>query len=324
MTYNVGIEAQDSKWLALHRNENQFIDPEWLQKIASEVLSNLRLSSYPDMLALPLRKALSKAYAIDVDQIYVGNGADGVLADLFHYFRKQYFQIGTSLITYKVYPYLFQRYGYEQIILQDTTKNIPDFCVIDSPNSITGEEFPISEFNPPFLIWDNVYGEYAPNALNLKNLPKNRIIIRSFSKFFAMASLRLGYCFAAPEIVHELLKRKDIFNVNGFSQEMAIRLLEEKATFDSQLPQLWEARDLLKTELIKMGFIVSNSKANFVLVTHPMLSMEKIEKRLLNHHIAARRFEDPNLQNYLRITVPKLSQVSSFINILNSIATGIN
>lgn len=318
MAYDAGIDSDEESALALHRNENLFIDAQWFQKIASETALQLKCYKYPDSLSSALRHQLALTYKTDPQRIYIGNGADGVLADLLHYLRGQYEEVGTLDPTYRVYPYLLERYSYRQVLVSE---RIPDLCLIDSPNSITGEVCQLDRFASSFLIWDNVYGEFADDKLEWPMNPN--VVVRSFSKFYGLANLRVGYCFADPELVAELDKRKDVFNVNGMAQAMACRMLEEETYFASQLPQIQQGRQLLKNGLEKLGFTVSDSKANFVWVHHPAHSASFLQEELQKKKIIVRRFATPQLENYLRITIPKSPQILELLDCLQHLVESI-
>lgn len=313
-SYDPGLEVTEDQWLRLHRNENLFIDKELLTKLAKDVIGTLNLTHYPDSSCNRLRKKLGELYGVDPDQVYIGNGSDEILADLFHYLRPRFTEAVIQALTYRVYPYLLQRYGYKQLPLERASHD--HFCIIDSPSSLTGETSPIFDISPSFLIWDNVYGEFASDQLRLKQLNSPTVILRSFSKFYGLANLRIGYAIADAKIVHELMKRKDIYNVNGFAQEMALSVLDYKDYFDSLIPKITEARKIFQYELKALGFLLSNSQANFIWAMHPSVAAEMIQERLEKYHIAVRRFPEPELNSYLRITVPPLDKISGIIAII--------
>lgn len=314
LTYNSGQEVIGDQWIKLHRNENLFIDRKWLTEIGKNALSSINLSQYPDPYCTHLRKRLGQLYNIDFDHIFIANGSDEILAILLQYLRSLFSAAATPIITYRIYPFLLQRYNYQHLILDNTSQD--HLCIIDSPNSLTGEISEVLETPSAFLIWDNVYGEFANNQLNLSKMNSSTVIVRSFSKFFGLANLRIGYCFANPNLVKELMKRKDIYNVNGFAQEMALQVLNEKQYFDSLTPKINKARKMLEEGLRSLGFILSNSQTNCVWITHPFVPAEVLQLHLEQEYIAVRRFLEPNLCNHLRIAVPPLEIVNRLLEII--------
>ncbi len=308
------LETAESQWLRLHRNENLFLEKAWLTELGKETISSLNLAQYPDSDCRLLRERLGQLYGIDEDRIFIGNGSDEILAILLHYLREYFSEAVTPAITYRVYPLLLQRYDYRQLALEKASKD--RLCLIDSPNSLTGEISRVFEIPSAFLIWDNIYGEISNMQLDLKRMSPNTVIVRSFSKFYGLASLRIGYCFASREIVQALMNRKDIFNVNGFAQAMALRVLEHKQVFDSLIPKIYQARHALEAGLRSLGFLLSNSHTNCVWMTHPFVSAEVLQRNLEEFYVMVRRFSEPGLCSYLRITVPPLEKVEYLLDLI--------
>lgn len=319
MSYDAGIDQIEKNSLTLHRNENLFIDPSFLQQLAAQVTSEINFCAYPESLSEKLRIAISEYHHCSPDEVYVGNGADGVLADLLSFLREKYDEVGLQQVTYRVYPYLCKRYGYKQKHLSETSQ----FWMIDSPNSITGEVFDFTSANPELLIWDNVYGEYVieePSKIRKLDHP-NLVKIHSFSKFFGLASLRVGYCLGNRELISNLLKRKDVFNVNSFAQNMAILALKNREYFSSLVLEMHAAKKALHKGLLELGFSVNRGKANFVWVTHPSICMKTLRENLNKESILVRLFDEPPLTNYIRVTVPPLPAVDYLLNILKNKVT---
>lgn len=318
--YDPGIEVgRDEAWLCLHRNENLFLEPALLSALARDGLRDLSICSYPDSQQIRLRTALADLYAVGPENVYVGNGADGVLADLLTVLRRRYDELCVLDVCFKVYHLLGTRYGYRITTLPGntfatgrvSTDSIrASLSVIDSPNGITGASVPLQVLQPlfadprSFCIWDNVYGEFAQDSLP-RPLFANLAIVRSFSKFYGLAAMRIGYCIAHADLVSQLLHVKDAFNVNGLAQEMARLALQHHATFRGSADQMIDARTLLMRELSARGFSMHPAQGNFVLATHPAISAARLQTHLLDHQIAIRRFPDPLLVNHVRITIPR-------------------
>lgn len=310
--YDAGPDRMGDSFIPLHRNENLFVDRSFLQELAEQAIKEVNFSSYPDSASLSLRKAIGESYGYAPEEVYVGNGADGVLSDLLLLLREDYEEVGTQPITYRVYPYLFNRYKFKQKLFTETS----GLWVIDSPNSITGETFDFSLGSPEFLIWDNVYGEYMTDSIPEEKRALNQVRIRSFSKFYALASLRIGYCFARRDLVSRLLRRKDVFNVNGLAQKMGELVLRNRKYFESLIPKMKESKKKLTNGLHQMGFSTSAGIANFVWATHPYLNMNALEKELRQASLVVRRFDEPLLENFIRITVPPLATVDLLLNVI--------
>lgn len=315
--YDPGIGEISENCIALHRNENIFIDPAFLTSLAKQASQQFSLNTYPESSSYKLRTALAKKYHCTPEEVYIGNGADGVLADLFQHLRSDYNEMGLQPFTYQVYPYLCKRYGYEQKNLEETNQ----LWVIDSPNSINGGVFDFTsiESKPKFTIWDNVYGDYDIDNQEPIFNKMDFVRVNSFSKFYGLASLRIGYCIGHSDFIATLLAKKDIYNVNSMAQQIAILALNNHEYYSSLASEMLEAKRILIKELVTLGFIVGKSNSNFICVSHPLLKMADLEVQLRDKGILVRHFKIPELENYLRIAVPPQNLGEKLINILNVI-----
>ncbi len=300
--YDPGIGKISENCIALHRNENLFIDARFQSDLIKEASTAFNLNTYPESNSYDLRKALAEKYQCTPEEIYIGNGADGVLADLFQHLRNDFNEMGLQPLTYQVYPYLCKRYEYQQKLLEETTQ----LWVVDSPNSINGDVFDFESINtkPKFTIWDNVYGDYDPvNKDPIFN--KNDFVrVNSFSKFYGLASLRIGYCIGHPDFIANLLAKKDIYNVNSAAQQIALLALKNHDYYSSLASEMLKAKKALVNALNNLGFTVDKGNANFIRVLHPSLNMAEIEDQLRTQGILVRHFKTKELQNSLRIAVP--------------------
>ena len=330
--YDPGVEVEGDDVLCLHRNENLFVGREWTVDTARSLVEKAAISSYPDATSLPLREALAELYGVRPDNVFVGNGSDEVLADLLHFLRASHDTLHLLDVSFKVYPLLAERMGYRQEVIPGDTfetghvdaKGFRGLAVVDSPNGITGSRLPEDELfalardERSFLIWDNVYGEYAGDELP-SPLPRNVAFVRSFSKFFALAGLRVGYCIADADLVGELLARKDAFNVNGFAQTMALEALRRRDSFLALRDRLVECRSELVDGLSRLGFRVKGSECIALLATHPEHPAQLLQDELMKRGIAVRRFSDAATANYIRVTVGPRPVVERFLRSLEEI-----
>jgi histidinol-phosphate aminotransferase len=321
-TYDAGPDVSSGDILALHRNENLFVGPDWTVEAARDVVARSGISVYPDATCQALRRALADKYDVSPEQIFVGNGSDEVLADLLALLRLRYGELHILDVGFKVYPLLAERLGYRLEVLPENTfvtgrVRAPEssgLALVDSPNAISGASLDRGELlalagrSESFLIWDNVYGEYSGDELP-RPLPRNVAFVRSFSKYYALAGLRVGYCIADTELVDALLARKDPFNVNGFAQAMALEALGRPEYFGALGEQMASCRDALDAGLRNLGFRVIQSSGIAVLATHPQVAGRQLQQDLLEENIAVRRFNDPLVSDYIRITVPPMVHV---------------
>jgi histidinol-phosphate aminotransferase len=322
--------------LHLHRNENLFIDPNWINHAFNQLADSISPSFYPpDPDYCELREAIAKAYQVERKNVYVGNGADGVLADLFNVLRLEYDRLNILDISYKVYPILAKRFNFHLDILPSETFNTSAapyqfsgkrLIVIDSPNAITGYRMDRDHLfsyasGSSFLIWDNVYGDFADDFF-APPIQSNVAFVRTFSKYFGLAGLRIGYCIADDSLIKRMLSIKDVFNVNCVAQEIALIALQNKGKFDHFAKLMKQARAILVEELRAFDLMVIEPAGNFVFATHRSEQdfAHRIHAMLEKEAIIVRRYEitgaPGNIKDGLRITVPPLPQVKRLTDAL--------
>ena len=330
--YDPGVQIEAREALCLHRNENLFVSPDWTIKTARDMIERAAIGSYPDANSDSLRTALAELYGVEQGNIFVGNGSDEVLADLLGLLRPKYDSVHCLDACFKVYDMLAERMNFKQEVLPgDTfhtghiqTENFNGLALIDSPNALTGRSVPKSEIlklanNPEaFLIWDNVYGEYAGDELPTP-IAKNTVYVRSFSKFYGLAGLRVGYCIADADLISALLDRKDVFNVNGFGQVMALEAIKRRAEFEVLRDELVACRVELVEKLQNLGFEVPPTNYVAVLATHPDFSAEHLQTELLERKVVVRRFPGEVTANFIRITVSPRETMQHFLQVLAEI-----
>jgi histidinol-phosphate aminotransferase len=315
--YDPGVQVVDEELLCLHRNENLFLDTDWLQTLVRAAVERAAPVRYPDAASTPLRVALAESYDVEPDNVFVGNGSDEVLSDLLGLLRRRFDTMATLDVCFKVYDLLSDRFQYaRQIIPGDTFHTgriLPAagqrLAVVDSPNAITGNRLTweelrrLAEPEGSFLIWDNAYGEFAGDTLP-SDLPENVVFVRSFSKFYGLAGLRVGYCIGHPRVIGELLRHKDAFNVNSVAQHAAIAALAQNERLSQAVQSMVACRTELLARLSARGFTAGNPAGNHVLATHADVPAAVLVEELLKDRIAVRRFPGYPTDNYIRITVP--------------------
>lgn len=330
--YNPGAEIHGDGWLHLHRNENLLIDAAWAVEAAQKLVAKAAIAAYPNANSDDLRAALAELYGVKPQNIFVGNGSDEVLADLLHLLRHSYTRLSVLEVCFKIFLLLAERYDFQLDVFPGQTfatgqiaaDGWKGLALIDSPNAITSAAFTFERLKElakdenSFLIWDNAYGEFAGDRVP-RMIQKNIVVVRTFSKFYGLAGLRVGYCIADEAIVAALLARKDAFNVNSMAQAMALEALRRQDKFAAVRDHLVECRRVLIRRLHGLGFHTHPAAGNFVLATHPELSAATIQHELMQRRIAVRRFDGQLTSNHIRITVPPLPDVERLAQVLNEI-----
>lgn len=333
VSYDAGRVVEGTGWVALHKNENHFISPTWAERALLEN-ANIRFDCYPDPFSSAIREELAKLYGVHSSNIYVGNGSDGVLADILALLRLRFEEINLPDVGYKVYDILAARFNYSvrryrSILNEEDESPVAGLSVIDSPNAITGGTVPaslrakIADAPANFVIWDNCYGDFEDRRLQIPDDMSNIAIVRSFSKYYGLAGLRIGYCIASTELVSRLNQVKDVYNVNGVAQAIALRALTDPNEFEASATRMLQVREQLQNLLSRHGFDVVEPHGNFIFTSHPKITGASLQKHFEDFNILVRRFGYPEIDNWLRITVPNERDIGRLEATLQSSAAAV-
>lgn len=328
--------------IKMDANENPYPFPdEILQNIYKRVKER-GITRYPDPIAKNLRVQLAKYTGVTPEQIIVGNGSDEMIQLLLQVFGGPGTQ---SLIPYPT----FSMYGIHTRITGGNPVGIPlkeDFSLsmdellrevqrsenkvtfLCTPNNPTGSTIPVSQIEEilkkakGIVVADEAYLEFYNRETNTSLLQKynNLAIIRTFSKAFALAGLRVGYMLASAEIIREMMKLKQPYNVNAFSQEAAVTVLENRAIFKPQVEMIIAQRERLFDALKAMpGIKVYPSGSNY-LMFRTEKSGPEIHRALIEKGVLIRNLHGgPGLDNCLRVTIGQKEENDTFLEKLKEI-----
>ena len=143
----------------------------------------------------------------------------------------------------------------------------------------------------------------SENALGLLRRFPNVVILRTLSKSFSLAGMRLGLCFARPEIIEELMKVKDSYNLSRVALAAGAAALNDAEWMRRNVERVKHTRDLSIDRLRKMGFEVPDSSANFVLARMAGHDLEPLAHAIRQSGILVRYFPTPMLRDALRISI---------------------
>jgi histidinol-phosphate aminotransferase len=216
----------------------------------------VEMHRYPDGNAHALRQALATRLSVTMDEIVVGNGS----AELIELLVRTFF-------------------GYDVSGLLAAASSHTRICFIANPNNPTGTHLPRSELErlarelPAHVILavDEAYFEYAtaddyPDTLTLRGLRKRLLTMRTFSKAYGLAGLRVGYLVAPPEIASYVQRVRPAFNVNSLAQVAALAALTDEAHLTRTRELSQQGLEYLTSQLSRLGVRVWPSQANFVFV----------------------------------------------------------
>ncbi len=282
------------------------------------------LNRYPDPYSLDLRKALGKFLGISEKNIFVGNGSDEAIDLLIRLFVEPGEEIIIMEPTYGMYKVAAEVAGVAiknislasdfqvdipNLLSQVSSKTKIIFCC--SPNNPTGTLIQPEELEKicgnfrGIVVVDEAYVEFAskPSLIGKISSLENLIILRTFSKAWGLAGIRVGYAVAQEAAIEYLNKIKPPYNLNRVSSKIAIQALQQYPKMLEFKTLILREREKLALELTKLGFIVFSSEANFLLVRYPNASL--IAKKLAEDFgIIVRDFNSkPKLENCIRISI---------------------
>ncbi len=332
------LGARPDEIIKLASNENPLgPSPKALAALRSALTS---ANLYPDGGGFYLREALAAKLGVNRDQLILGAGSNEIIEFLGHAFLDRGDDIVTSEHAFVVYKLVAAGFGartvevpspdfrhdLEGILTAVTPKTRLIF--IANPNNPTGtlaSQKQLDRFMervPPqiVVVFDEAYYEYLdkpPDTLRFINDGRNVVTLRTFSKIQGLASLRVGYGIARPELIQVLHKTRQPFNVSGLAQTAALAGLGDEEHRRETKGITDEGRDYLQTEFAALGLQFVPSVANFVLVN--VGDGAKIFRALLERRIIVRALKGYNLAAWLRISVGTMEQNQRCIAALKEI-----
>ncbi|WP_026734496.1 histidinol-phosphate transaminase [Fischerella sp. PCC 9605] len=318
--------------IKLNTNENPY--PPSPDAIA--VLRNLDsewLRRYPDSYANDFRKAVSEVLEIPVDWIIVSNGSD----DLLNIVMRACAELGRKVVypmpTYVLYRTLAQMQPAEYVEIpypDDYHLPIEELVAangavtfVASPNSPSGHAVPVDHLRQlaarlsGVLVVDEAYVDFADEtALPLVKEFENVIVIRTLSKGYSLAGLRLGFGIANPQLLSGLFKVKDSYNIDAIACLVGAAAIRDQAYKNECVQKVKASRAKLAVDLKQLGFKLWDSQTNFLLAQPPKGNAEEIYLALKERGILVRYFKHPGLEDKLRITVGTDEQNQILIEML--------
>ena len=306
--------------------------------ISTEYISEL--NRYPDPLSMDLRKALGEFLDISEKNIFVGSGSDEIIDLLIRLFVEQDEEIIVIEPTYGMYKVAAEVAGVniKNLLLKpDFQIDIPNLLseinsktkiiFLCSPNNPTGTLVNLEDVETicksfkGIVVVDEAYIEFASKSSLVKEIPniENLVVLRTFSKAWGLAGIRVGYAVAQGVVIEYLNKIKLPYNLNRISSGLAIEALKNYQKMLEFKTVILKEREKLAEKLTNLGFKVFPSEANFLLVKYPNAS--DITKRLaVNYGIIIRDFNSkPLLKDCVRISVGTPEQNDLLIKSLTEI-----
>ena len=320
-----------------------------ISPIAKKVLSNknLNLSKYPDSKSKNLRKQISSVFKCDFKKIICGSGSDEIIQMLCQLYLNPKDQVIVpeySFLMYRIYAKIiganvvFAKEKNFKVSVTEIIKKVSKktkIVFIANPNNPTGTYLNKIELldlrkklnKKILLVLDDAYFEYMKNkdyisALNLFKNKNNVFILRTFSKIYGLASLRVGWGYGSKKIIEEMNKIKPPFNVNRIAQVSAIEALKDKSFVARSIKHNVFWANKIKIFLNELNIFTNEVTANFFLLDFDKnkFSANYVFRRLGLKGIILRSVEEGyNIKNKLRLTIGSAKENIKFINAMKSI-----
>jgi histidinol-phosphate aminotransferase len=299
--------------------------------IAAYKAAGDKLEFYPDGAATALREAIGAAYGLNPARIVVGAGSDEILNLLAHAYLGPGDEAVYSQHGFLVYPIATKAAGGTPVVAPETDHTADVDALLSkvnaktkivflaNPNNPTGTYLPFREVRrlhaalPPhvLLVLDAAYAEYVrrndyESGVELAGTAPNVVMVRTFSKIYGLAGLRIGWCYGPAEIIDALNRIRGPFNVSAPAIAAGVAALADRAHLekaaahnDAWLPKVTEA-------LEQLGLKVTPSVGNFVLIHFPDTTGKRApdaDAFLSQRGIVLRRMDAYSFPNALRMTI---------------------
>jgi len=320
--YQPGEQPREAGFIKLNTNENPYPpSPRVIDALRRNINETLRL--YPDPMATAVREKAAGTYGFRPEQILVGNGSDDLLTIIMRAFVAPGEVVAYPMPSYTLYRTLAQiqdaravevPFPHDYSLPAGLRQTAAKVVFLANPNSPSGTVIPPSEVAAladalvGILVVDEAYVDFAEaDALHLARERQNVIVLRTFSKSFSLCGLRVGLAFGHADLIAGMAKVKDSYNVNRLGIVAAVAALDDIEHMRANAEKIRQTRARLTRELERLGAYVWPSQANFVLARFPAgegrPTAAEIYARLKERRILVRHFNQPRLEDCLRISV---------------------
>lgn len=310
--------------------------------IKAIINSLTKINRYPDGNCFYLKNKLAKNINAQPANIIFGNGSDELIDIIIKAFVEEDENIissETSFLEYEIIskvnnrkfitvPLKYFKYDLEAIRKKINKKT--KLIFIANPNNPTGTyvtKYELRDFlkvlpDNLILVVDEAYNVFIdvddfPNTLEYVG-NKNLIVLRTFSKAYGLAGLRVGYAIASEDLIAPMEKARQPFNVNLLAQEAAAASLDDKNFLVRTRQAIIEGKNYLYEALTEMGLIYVTSAANFILINVER-DCGEVFRQMLKYGVIIRDMKQYGLNNFIRVTIGTKSENERFIKVLKKV-----
>jgi histidinol-phosphate aminotransferase len=303
-----------------------------------------KLNLYPDAQSYNLRQVIARHLGFEVEQVAVGNGADGIIVQLCLAYLDEDSEVIVSRSSFPVYDKFthvmraaliktpLKGYGVDLEAMARAITDKTKLVIICNPNNPTGMIVTADEVDAflkkvpdrVLVVFDEAYYEYVdadeyPDTLQyVREGRPNVLTMRTLSKAHGLAGIRLGYAVAQPEVLAPLYQVKPVFEVNLLAQAAGIAALEDDAFLKRSIEANRAGQRFLYGEFERMGLNAVKGYGNFVLVEIGPQAVA-VQQRLLEMGIIVRPCVNYDLPDFLRISVGDEAQNARLVEALEDL-----
>ena len=336
--------SKNKETIKLSANESALGISSRVKKILKQ--KNLKISKYPDSKCRDLRKIISKKFNCKYNKIICGSGSDEVIQLICQLFLKPGDEVIVpqySFLMYRIYSkiigakVIFSKENHFKVSVDEIIKKVnkkTKIVFLANPNNPTGTYLNKKELinlrkklnKKILLVIDDAYQEFMidkeySSGLEIFKKSENVFILRTFSKIYGLASLRIGWGYGHKKIIDALYNIKPPFNVNKLAQLCAIESLKDKKFVKRSIRHnlIWNKK--IKNEMNQYNIFSNKISANFLLLNFKKckFSANFIRKKLENKSILLREMKTYGINNCLRLTIGNSRENKIFLKAMRSI-----
>jgi histidinol-phosphate aminotransferase len=333
--------------VSVRLNTNEAPEPPpagFVEELLGEI-NEVALNRYPDRVAVELRRAIAELHGVALEHVYAANGSNEVIQSL----MLAYGGPGRTVVvfepTYALHSHIPRITGTKVLagerdkdylvsadevdrVLKEaarTDATSPAVVFLCSPNNPTGRVESLElvehvlEAAPGLVIVDEAYGQFAPrSAVELAPAHRNLVVVRTFSKTWSLAALRLGYAIADPQVVDALFSVSLPYHLDALKQAAGRIALDYVDDMHDRVRRLVDERERLLSSLGDRLVEVVPSQANFILFKVPGRRAPEVWNTLVEHSVIVRDLSSyGDLEDFLRVTVGTPAENDSFLAALD-------
>lgn len=290
--------------IILNANESAFKTPKKIMDLIKAELDNIDLRRYPDTDNLYVRSRIAKSYNIDITNVTCGVGSDQLLDCIFRSLIEDEYILACNptFSMYKEYASytngkfididFLDGFIYDVKTIKESIKKYnPKLIIVCSPNNPTGSIMERSDLEEIIkltngvVLLDEAYSEFDKSNYDLAIKYDNVIVLKTFSKAYALAGIRLGYALSSVDLIDTLNVVKPPYNLSTISQIAAGIAIENKDLYKDQIAEIVKLKDELYNDLLSLGLKPTKSYSNFIFLKFS----DKVYENLLKNKIYIRK-----------------------------------